>query len=207
MIRVFAGLIVVLLPACATLRGIAGDRGLDQLWREAHTAFAAERFAEAEQSFRRVAAEYPDSREGLESLFYVGTLRMDPRNPQWSPDTAAVVIQQYLARDSVFGPKTLPRPEAVVILQLASQLNLPAEDRVPELQPEVRTRRVIERVPASRQPTRPRVTTTDASEAEAAALRREIEQLKRQLGDRDQQINKQREELERIRKTLTPQRP
>ena len=202
--RVFAGLLVVLLPACATLRGIGKDSGLDQLWREAHTAFAAERFAESERSFRRVAAEYPDSREGVESLFYVGTLRMDPRNPQWSPDTAAAVMRRYLARDSAAGPKTLPRPEALVILGIASQLNLPAEDRVPELQPEIRTRTAR---PTSPQAPPARVVRTEASEAELAALRRQIDQLKGQLSDRDDQIRRQREELDRIRKTLTPQRP
>ena len=204
--RIFAGLLVVLLPACATLGGFGKNRGLEQLWREAHTAYAAGRFAESEQSFRRVAAEYPESREGVESLFYIGTLRMDPRNPQWSPDTAAVVMRRYLDRDSATGPKTLPRPEALVILELASQLNLPAEDRaVPELKPGTR---VITRAgsPAPQPRTRV-VTSTEASEAEAAALRRQIEQLRNQVAERDQQINKQREELERIRKTLTPQRP
>ena len=203
--RVFAGLLVVLLPACATLSGIGEERGLDQLWREAHTAYAAGRFAESEQSFRRVAAEYPESRQGVESLFYVGALRMDPRNPQWSPDTAAVVMRRYLARDSATGPETLPRPEALVILELASQLNLPAEDRaIPELQPRTR---VITRAGVPAPPVRPRITPTDVSEAEAGALRREIDQLKRQVGDRDQQIRNLRDELERIRKTLTPQRP
>ena len=201
--RVFAGLLVVLLPACATLGGFGKNRGLDQLWREAHTAFAAERFAEAEQSFRRVATEYPETREGVEALFYVGTLRMDPRNPQWSPDTAAAVMRRYLDRDSATGPKTLPRPEAIVILGLASQLNLPAEDRVPELQP--RTRVITRAGPPA--PPRTRVITTDASEAELAPLRRQIEQLRQQLAERDEQIRRQREELERIRKTLTPQRP
>ncbi|MBA2571654.1 MAG: hypothetical protein H0V06_01315, partial [Gemmatimonadetes bacterium] len=61
---------------------------MDELWRNAHTAFAQERFADAERGFRRVAAEFPERREGREALFYLGSLQMDPRNPKWEPDSA-----------------------------------------------------------------------------------------------------------------------
>ena len=197
-------LIAIALPACATLRGLGGDgdREMDSLWREAHTAFARERFTEAEQGFRRLAAEFPESYEGKEATFYIGSLRMDPRNPNWGPDSAAAALKRYLAQDSGDVRKSLPRPEAVVLLELASQLNLPANQRVPELQP---TERVV---------VRPGAPTRVAPASESQALSGEVERLRRQLNDkdreigsRDNEIRRLRDELERIRKTLVPQRP
>jgi hypothetical protein len=183
---------------------------MDELWRNAHTAFAQERFADAERGFRRVAAEFPERREGREALFYLGSLQMDPRNAKWEPDSAAVSLRRYLERDSVAAPHTLRRPEALVLLEIANQLNLPPDQRVPELQPRTR---VVTRAPTpGRAPTQaapPPLRVAPAAEAAA-----EIERLRRQLGERekviaarDDEIRRLREEIERIRKTLVPQRP
>lgn len=200
-------LLVLLLPACATLGVGRGDRGLDALWVDAHTAFAQQRFADAERGFRRMAAEFPESREGREALFYLGSLQMDPRNPKWEPDSAAASLRRYLARDSVEPPRTLPRPEALVLLEIANQLNLPPHQRVPELQPQTR---VITRItPGRTQPPSapPRVVSAAESLAEIERLRRLVSERDRQIADRDAEIRRQREDLERIRKTLVPQRP
>ena len=199
-------LLVVALPACATLRGGGGDRELDTLWRQAHTAFARERFTEAEQGFRRLAAEFPESYEGKEAPFYIGSLRMDPRNPNWAPDSAAVALKRYLAQDSGDIRKPLPRPEAVVLLELASQLNLPASERVPQLQP---TERVVVRQGRTPAPP-PRVAPASDGQAlgnEIERLRRQLEERNQAVADRDSEIRRLRDELERIRKTLVPQRP
>jgi hypothetical protein len=97
-----------------------------------------------------------------------------------------------------------------VLLEIANQLNLPPEERVPELQPRTR---VVTRAPTpGRAPTQaapPPLRVAPAAEAAA-----EIERLRRQLGERekviaarDDEIRRLREEIERIRKTLVPQRP
>jgi hypothetical protein len=208
MTRGWSVLLIVLLPACATLGGGRGDRGLDELWRGAHTAFSQERFADAERGFRRVAAEYAGTREGREALFYLGSLQMDPRNPKWEPDSAAASLRRYLARDSVEAPSTLPRPEALVLLEIANQLNLPPDERVPELQP--RTRYITRAQPSrpQQQPALPpRIISAAESTAETERLRRQLNERDRIIADRDAEIRKLREEIERIRKTLVPQRP
>lgn len=177
---------------------------MDELWRNAHTAFAQERFADAERGFRRVAAEFPERREGREAFFYLGSLQMDPRNPKWQPDSAAVSLRRYLDRDSVAAPRTLRRPEALVLLEIANQLNLPPEERVPELQPRVVTRTT----PGRAQPAAPpRVVSATESAAEIERLRRQINERDKLIADREAEIRRQRDELERIRKTLVPQRP
>lgn len=190
---------------CATLRGSGDrDRELDSLWRNAHTAFARERFTEAEQGFRRLASEYPDTYEGREAPFYVGSLRLDPRNPNWEPDSAAAALRRYLAQDSGKVRRPLPRPEAVVLLELASQLNLPAGERVRELQPQV----VVRESGGARVPQRvPSIPQTQALVSENERLRRQLRDREREITQRDEEIRRQRDELERIRKTLVPQRP
>ncbi len=179
---------------------------MDELWRAAHTAFAQERFADAERGFRRVAAEFPERREGREALFYLGSLQMDPRNPRWEPDSAAASLRRYLERDSVALPRTLRRPEAKVLLEIANQLNLPPDERVPELQP-----RVIRNPPGRAQsaPTAPppRVVSAAESLAEIERLRRQVAERDRQIAAKDDEIRRLRDEMERIRKTLVPRRP
>jgi hypothetical protein len=186
--RLYSLLIIVLLSSCAHLPGLnreAGERA--DLWAEAHQALAAEEFERAETTFEQLAREYPESKEGRESLFYLGALRLDPRNPAWDPKPAELALRRYLAKDSVRTGSINRRPEGEVFLLIAQQLNLPAEERVPGLQPETRvvTERVV--VPAR----------------ESRALRAEVERLRQQLAERDAELARQKEELERIRKALT----
>lgn len=206
----FSLLLIMVLPGCATLGIARGDGGLGELWRGAHAAFSEERFADAERGFRRVAAEFPERREGREALFYLGSLQMDPRNPKWEPDSAAASLRRYLARDSAAAPRTLPRPEAQVLLEIANQLNLPPDQRVPELQP--RTRVITRNQPTARAqpqaaPPPPRVGSVAEYTIEIDRLRRQVNERDKQIADRDLEIRRLRDEIERIRKTLVPQRP
>lgn len=189
--RICLLLSTVLLSSCAQL-GLFNSTPPERLrlWDEAHRALTAEDFAQATTLFGRVAHEYPDSDAGRESLFYLGTIRLDPRNPGWDPAPAEEHLKQYLAMDSVQPGSVHRRPEAHTLLQLARQLNMPAEERVPGLQPGTRvvTQRVV--VPAR----------------ESRALSEEVDRLRKQVTDRDATIRQQREELERIRKTLTGKR-
>jgi TolA-binding protein len=188
--RIVPLLLAALLPACAHL-GSMGGGGRAQLWRDAHQALASGAFAQADSLFARLADRYPDSEPGRESLFYRGAIRLDPRNPGWDPQPAEALLRRYLGADPASQGTLNRRPEGETLFQLAQQLNMPADERVPGLQPETRveTRVVRERVvvPAS----------------QSRALAGEVARLKEQLGERDAQIRRQQEELDRIRKTLT----
>lgn len=179
------------LASCAHLqRPGSADRERITLWEQAHNALAAADFQSAERTFSVLAQQHPDSREGRESLFYLGSMMIDPRNPGWNPAPAERNLRSYLGRETPEQPMVQRRPEATTLLHLAQQLNMPAEERVAALQPETRVvmrpQRVV--VPA----------------AESRALATEVERLRRELAQRDEQIRTQREELERIRKTLAP---
>jgi hypothetical protein len=177
--------LLVLTTGCAHLVPRPDARG--RLWDDAHRALGMGEFEQATRGFEGLAEAYPDTREGREAVFFLGALRMDPRNPEWNPRPAADLLRRYLALDSV-GNITARRPEAAILYQLADQLNLPDEARVPGLQAEARV------VPG---PTR-------IIRAEQCPVPADVEALRRQVAERDDQIRRQREELERIRRTLTP---
>ncbi|MBA4156137.1 MAG: hypothetical protein H0X65_01510 [Gemmatimonadetes bacterium] len=185
-------LLALALSSCAHLPG--GTRGEDrtrtELWNEAHLALYAQDFARAGSVFTSLATRFPDTEEGREAVFYIGTLHLDPRNRGWDSDHAETAFRQYLGQDTL-GTLIHRRPEATTLLEVAVQLNMPPEERVTGLQPGTRiiegpTTRVV--VPAGQQ----------------RELTEEIERLRRQVAERDDQIRRQREELERIRRTLTP---
>lgn len=161
------------------------------LWDEAHRALTMEEFRGAEAAFQQLVREYPDGTEGREALFYLGTLHLDPRNPGWNPDPAVNRFRAYLSLDREEEP-IYRRPEAEILLRLAEQLALPPEQRVVGLQPGMRIITVPQRAPPAEQ---------DSS------LVTEVERLRRELAERDEQIREQQEELERIRRTLTPPTP
>ena len=194
--RGLAPLVVLLLSACATIGLGSEGRERDDLWSVAHLALQAERFAAADSAFSRLATMHPGTEEGRESLFFLGAMHLDPRNPGWSSGEAAEYLRRYLAlADSAREVQIHRRPEAVTILQLANQLNMPAEQRIGALQPQTQTERVAVPGPV-------RVVPGE----QARELAAEVERLQRQVAERDETIKKQREELNRIRNTLAPGR-
>ena len=183
----------LLLAGCATFgQGDSAVQDRQETWTLAHQALAAEDFGRADALFQRLATDHRTADEGREAVFYLGAMRLDPRNPDWNPGPAEQYLKEYLAGDTPTGPAIAPRrPEARTLLELASQLNMPPQERVPALQAE--TQVVVEAQPQ-------RVV---VPAAESRALAAEVSRLRRELADRDATIQTQREEMERIRKTLT----
>lgn len=188
--------VALTLSGCASMSGRSTEtEARTALWSEAHGALLAEQFAAADSTFIVLQEQYPNTLEGREALFYRGSLYLDPRNPRWDPKPAESLLRQYLASDSG-EVRAIQRPvEARIFVEIAQQLNLPSDERVPGLQPETRTRvverRVVERrvvVPAQ----------------QSRALAEEVERLRGELAERNETVRRQREELERIRKTLAP---
>lgn len=185
--------ILVLFSACAHLGvGSSGAKQRQEAWSRAHGAFAAGEFARADSIFGWLAREHAQTQEGRESLFYLGALHMDPRNPAWDPEPAEAHLRRYVSMDTVAEVTIHRRPEAQTLLELAHQLNLPPGDRVQGLQPQTR---IVERE---------KVVVTRASTARATTA--ELERLRRELAAKEDELQKQREELERIRRTLTTPR-
>ena len=177
----------LLLTACAT--GGTERRESEarlELWRQAQEAVRTGAFARADTMYGVLIREHGSTTAGQESLFYLGALRLDPRNPNWSSTLAQTALEMYLATDTT-GALEARRPEARTLFELAKQLNLPTENRVPGLQAE--TRVVTERVVV---PGR-----------EARSLQAEVARLREQVAARDATIRRQEEELERIRRTLS----
>ena len=156
-----------------------------ELWRQAQEAVAAGQFGRADTLYGTLIREHPSSQQGREALFYLGAVRLDPRNPNWSSALAQTSLELYLAPDST-GEVSARRPEARTLFELARQLNLPPENRVSGLQTEPRVveRRVV--VPAR----------------ESASLQAEVTRLREQIATKDATIKRQEEELDRIRRTL-----
>jgi hypothetical protein len=188
----FVQLLAVLLPlgGCAHL-GLGGGEAAERadLWTRAQEALAAQEFETAEATFEEIHERFPETLEGRESMFYLGAIRIDPRNPEWDPRPAEVRLADYLSIMDDEGPRIYRYPEARTLHEIARQLNLPPESRVPGLQPEERVVTVEERVVVPGQQSR-----------ELAA---EVADLRRQLAEREARIQQQAEELERIRRTLT----
>ncbi len=187
--------VLIVLGGCAHFRAM-GDGTPDryELWDRAHAALAAADFPTAEALFERITLEHPGTVEARESTFYLGSIRLDPRNREWDPVIAEERLGEYLAAMWDDGPRLFRYPEAVTLHEIARQLNLPPDARVEGLQPEQRVVTIQERV----------MVPADQSKDLAA----EVEALRRQLAERDARIQAQQEELERIRRTLTtPTRP
>lgn len=191
--RIALLLLALASTGCASLMALEpGARERSSLWERAHHALAQGRFGQADSVFKHLADEHARSKEGREALFFLGALRLDPRNPEWNPRPAEATLRDYLAIDTT-GARVERRAEADMLVQLAAQLNLPAEERVSGLRPETRVVQV------------PRV--VYRAEQCQAPGGGEVVELRRQIAERDEQIKRQREELERIRKTLTPRTP
>jgi hypothetical protein len=185
--------LILLAPACAHLPAFGPEtEDVGDLWGDAHEALYEQRFADAEQTFSRIQDEHPETREGREALFFLGMIRLDPRNPDWDPEPAEAALRSYLVEPDPEEARRLrvtPArvPEGRVLLELARQLNLPPAERVAGLAPETRVEVEVQRV----------VVPAQQATDEAAALRGRI-------AERDAEIRRLREELDRIRRTLAP---
>lgn len=181
--------LVLLLGACAHL-GVNPHEGRarEALWDQAHRALDSADFPRADSLFTRLSTDYPDTDAGRESLFYLGALRLDPRNPNWDPQPAETRLRHYLDVDSSRETTVHRRPEAEILVEIAHQLNLPPAQRITGLQPGEKVVKVPQRIVAYKE------TETQANE---------IADLRQQVATRDAQIKKLQDELDRIRKTLT----
>ncbi|MQA91488.1 MAG: hypothetical protein GEU90_14895 [Gemmatimonas sp.] len=188
--RFFAILLLVLPTAGCASMGFSGGQsdGRMALWARAQNALAAEEFLVAEGIFEEVIASYPSTLEARESLFYLGSLRLDPRNPDWDPIPAEARLAEYISLMER-GAEIFRYPEARTLHELARQLNMPPESRVAGLAPEERVVTVEERLVVPGTQTR--------------ELSTQVAELQRQLEERDARIQQQQEELDRIRRTLT----
>lgn len=179
----------LLLGACATFG--RQDRGAEarlQIWGDAHDALVAGQFGRADTLFAHLATHYGTTETGRESLFYLGALRLDPRNPDWNSERSEDALVQYLAHDTVEGGVIHRRPEGETLFQLAHQLNLPVQERVPGLAETVEVR--VE--------SPPRVVQGSL----ATSLTAERNRLRTQVAEKDAEIRRLTEELDRIRRTL-----
>lgn len=194
--RIVALLMLALLAACAHLRGTdAQARQRTELWTDAHLAFHAEDFRGARATFQRLADEYPHTDEGREALFYLATLSLDPRNPEWNPEPAVPLLRDYLALDTARAV-IHRRPEATTLLRLADQLVLPAVEPRPVPGAGAAPAQEVPRAVA-----RPPTTPVERQ------LQAEVDSLRRQLVEREDTILRYREELDRIRRVLSPRTP
>jgi hypothetical protein len=184
-------LLAALASGCAHLTaGQAAPRERMALWEQGQEALAVNDFVRAEEAFQRLAREHAGTLEGRESLFYLGAIRLDPRNARWDSQAAEVRFGEYLRYLTIEdAPRLYRYPEAQTLHEIARQLNLPPDSRVAMLQPEERVVTVQERVvvPA----------------AQSRELAAEVERLRQQVTERDTRIRQQQEELDRIRRTLT----
>ncbi|HKP74660.1 MAG TPA: hypothetical protein VJT67_03920 [Longimicrobiaceae bacterium] len=183
-------MLVPLLAACGTL-GIGsranggGDEGARrQLWDQAFDAYSKDSVRVSQAIFQRLAAEYPRTHEGHEARYYLGVLSLDPRG-NLDVRAAGEHFSLYIADDSIRSLGGIHRREATTLRQLAQDLRNPCGQRSSGVG--------CDTTVVSRTVTVP----GEASNADAAALRR-------QLRERDARIRELQAELERIRNTLAP---
>lgn len=144
----------------------------------AREALHGGQFASADSMLSALATVEPETAQGHQALFLLGVLHLDPRNPAWSPAEAEIVLARYL--EFPFGEH---RPEAVALYALARRLAVPMP--------------WVARIPAGEGG-------SGAMPPAAAGVGDENEHLRREIADRDRELAKLREELERIRRRLSP---
>jgi hypothetical protein len=182
------------LSACAHLAPGDGGRARRDLWRSAHDAFFTDSFAAAQERFSRLATEHPATHEGRESRFYLGALALDARNPAFDARAGDGHLAAYLAQDTTGKLALYHRLEARSLRRLAADLLQDCEKRIEPLRCETRT--VVRRTGGGGGD----APNNGASSAEVARLQAAVNQ-------RDEEISRLREELQRIRNTLVPRRP
>lgn len=179
---------LLLAAGCSTVNGVF-ERPASRL-DTAREALHGGAFTTADQILSALAAEEARTAEGHEALFLLGLLHLDPRNPAWSPAEAEVVLARYL--EFPFGAH---RPEGVALYALARRLAKP--------QIAATTARTVP-LPAD-EPGPPQQGA--GSQATAAGEASEVDRLRAEVAARDRELAKLRDEIERIRRRLTPPPP
>jgi hypothetical protein len=174
------GCLLWLAPGCAHVP--VEERPASRI-EAAREALHGGQFASADSMLSALAAAEPETAQGHQALFLLGVLHLDPRNPAWSPAEAEIVLARYL--EFPFGEH---RPEAVALYALARRLAAP----MPR----------VARVPAGEG--RSGGAAPPAAAGGGAGEGDESERLRREIADRDRELAKLREELERIRRRLSP---
>lgn len=191
--------VVVIAAGCAHIGGTTNESAERlTLWADALDALEEQQFARSEREFRRLATQHPGTAEGHEALFYLGALRLDPNNPLWDPRPAEEALQDYLAAPASEDTLAHER-EASILLALAEQLAAAPEERVPALRRSTTRSADTEPHPADL----PQEGPTAEECVDSAA----VEELRREIAEKEAEISSQNEELERIRRTLTPRPP
>jgi hypothetical protein len=184
-----AAALAALLGGCATLSTVTSP-AREGLWRQAHHAMREDSVRLAIAGFERVAAEYPETSQGREARFHLGTLYLEPRADTFDPAKALRNLDVYVATDSARN-HPIRRPEARTLRQLAREATLPCEQRTGPLRCD----------PAV-------VVRTRTTAGDTVVVRNgdgaEVARLRQQVAERDATIRSLREELQRIRNTLAP---
>lgn len=175
------GCLLSLALGCGHVAAVVEERPARRI-ETAREALHGGQFATADHLLTALAAGEPETAEGHQALFLLGVLHLDPRNPGWSPAEAEIVLARYL--EFPFGEQ---RPEAVALYALA--------------------RRLAQPLPLF---TRARAAAGGEGSAPAPPAgagggeEDEAERLRREIADRDRELAKLRDELERIRRRLSP---
>jgi hypothetical protein len=175
------GCLLSLALGCSHVAAVVEERPARRI-DAAREALHGGQFASADHVLSALAANEPETAEGHQALFLLGVLHLDPRNPAWSPAEAEIVLARYL--EFPFGEH---RPEAVALYTLARRLAQPQPLLSRARAPDTAGDEALGPPPAG----------ADGGGNEAERLRREI-------ADRDRELAKLREEMERIRRRLTP---
>ena len=191
--RTFAIFLAAALSGCGVLHhGSSPQPARLRLWNQAQTAFYADSFRVSMVRFQALADSFPRSVEGREAHFFLGVMYLDPRNPAFDPRAADEQLGTYLAPDTALHVTPFRRTEAMSMQRMAQEFRKPCEDRVAPLRCETRTVRTAGR---------------DAPRNVNGTSSAEVDRLQAAVADRDAQIQRLRDELDRIRNTLVPRKP
>jgi outer membrane protein assembly factor BamD (BamD/ComL family) len=163
-------------------------------------AARAGRYAQADSILAQFESRYPTSYEGREAAYWRALILADPANPQASPAEAVRAINRYFA-----GRSTAETYDEATILRriLQRQDSLTRElDQARKLIAEAQEAAVEPRVVTVQVP-------TPAAPAESRDIRpaRENRNLVEEVRRLRDELSKANQELDRVRKRLSEQRP
>ena len=122
-LAVFGLPVLLALPGCfarARLSQPRPARAWPTAWAAAQQAAETGRYVDADQTLAAFAAQYPDSPEAREGMFWRALLKLDPANPSGSPRAAAEAFDAYLATR---GGRPERRDDALMLRRIAMHLD------------------------------------------------------------------------------------